>query len=229
MMSAGHAESGEDGAFRVEGLGVGGFVVQVESAEYTPQQLDVTVPEGEAPRPITVILRRGLAIAAGSRRRTGRRPPASSSTSAAPRASSRSPAGTTCAARRAPIPRAPSASTGWSPGATRWAPATMPAPARPRWSKRVPPTRWYCAFRRPARSSAASAIPTAHRWRGADVRVFPLSAAVSGPQRQRTDATGAATFSSLAAQRYRVSAAAPGWPQANREAVVSAGQQAESR
>jgi protocatechuate 3,4-dioxygenase beta subunit len=227
MMSAGQAESGEDGAFRVEGLGVGGYVVEVESPGYTPQRLDVTVPEGEAPRPLTVILRRGLAVAGRVEEADGS-PAAGVFVDLGSAASEQSLAGRDNVRRSARSdPEGAFRFDGLAPGryqvgagddAGAGASEVVEAGAADEVVLRLrPPGSLVCRVGDPDSAPVA----------GAEVRVFPVSAAVTGPQRQRTDATGTATFPSVAAQRYRVSVAAPGWPQANREVSVTAGQQAE--
>jgi hypothetical protein len=227
MAMAGHSESGEDGTFSVEGLGVGGYAVEVESPGYKPQRLDVVLPDDEAPRPLTVILRHGLAIAGRVEEANGS--PAAGIfvdlSSAAREQSLANRGGTRRSARSDPDGAFRfdgleaghyQVSAGDEVGAS--ASEIVEAGAAGEVVLRLlPPGSLVCRVVDPDGAPVA----------GADVRAYPASGAAAGPQRQRADATGTATFASLAAQRYRVLASAPGWPQASQDASVTAGQQSE--
>ena len=60
--AGGDAETDGEGRFRLPGLAPGEYTVKVDAASYRPLEQQVKVPESEAPRPVTLLLKPGLAI-----------------------------------------------------------------------------------------------------------------------------------------------------------------------
>jgi len=62
MEGSGEAETDGEGRFRLPGLAAGEYTVRVKAASYRPLDQPVKVPESEAPRPVTLLLKPGLAV-----------------------------------------------------------------------------------------------------------------------------------------------------------------------
>ena len=60
--SSGDAETDGEGRFRLPGLAAGEYTVTARAASYRPLEQQVKVPENEAPRPVTLLLKPGLTI-----------------------------------------------------------------------------------------------------------------------------------------------------------------------
>jgi hypothetical protein len=220
-------ESREDGTFQVEGLGIGGYVVRVEAPGFKPARIEVTVPESEAPRPVTVVLKRGLAVA-------GRVEDADAA-----------------AAAGIFVDLGPAASSVGMRDAG-WAPRTVRSDPDGRFAfDGLEPGRYQVSAGDEAGAGASELVeagaadavvlrlkpPGSLRCRvvdgdnspvaGADVRLYPTGGTISGPQRGATDATGTAAFTGLAAQRYRVSVTAEGLAPASQDATVAGSQAAD--
>jgi protocatechuate 3,4-dioxygenase beta subunit len=62
MEGSGDAETDGEGRFRLPGLTAGEYALRVKSPSYRPLEQPVKVPESEAPRPVTLLLKPGLAV-----------------------------------------------------------------------------------------------------------------------------------------------------------------------
>jgi protocatechuate 3,4-dioxygenase beta subunit len=60
--SSGDAETDGEGRFRLPGLAAGEYTLTARAASYRPLEQQVKVPESEAPRPVTLLLKPGLII-----------------------------------------------------------------------------------------------------------------------------------------------------------------------
>jgi len=227
MASVGGGESGEDGTFEVGDLGAGGYVVGVQAAGFARAEVEVTLPEDEAPRPVTVVLRRGLAIAGRVEESNGT-PAAGVYVELEPASRSQGSAGGRISrdAERTD-PEGAFRFDGLEPGQYQLgagddegagaSEVVEAGAAEPVVLRLQPPGSLLC------RVVDGDGAPVA----GADLRVYPMGGAVSGPLRAASDAGGTATFAALAAQRYRVMATAKGLAPANQDVTVTGGRPAE--
>jgi len=60
--SSGDAETDGEGRFRLPGLAAGEYTVKARATSYRPLEQQVKVPESEAPRPVTLLLKAGLIV-----------------------------------------------------------------------------------------------------------------------------------------------------------------------
>jgi len=60
--SSGDAESDADGRFRLDSLAPGEYTLSATASSYRPLEQRVTIPENEAPRPVTLLLKPGLEV-----------------------------------------------------------------------------------------------------------------------------------------------------------------------
>jgi hypothetical protein len=75
MESGGDAETDGEGRFRLPGLTAGEYTLRVKASSYRPLEQPVRVPESEAPRPVTLLLKPGLAVRGTVLDTTGRPAP----------------------------------------------------------------------------------------------------------------------------------------------------------
>lgn len=225
--NVGNAESGEDGAFRVEGIGPGGHVLWISAEGFKPVRLEVDVPEDEASRPVTVIMRRGLSISGRVEEATGA-PAAGVHVDLAPAAAeqgSRTGMGMRVDVRTDPEGRF--SVEGLDPGryllsvgddAGFGASEIVEAGANEEVVLRLrAPGSLLCRVVEPGGAPVA----------GAEVMAMPAQTVAGGVQRRTTGPDGAASFEVLAAERHRLQVSADGLPPAMQVVTVSSGQMAE--
>ncbi|MFZ5785893.1 MAG: carboxypeptidase regulatory-like domain-containing protein, partial [Acidobacteriota bacterium] len=219
----GQGESGEDGAFRVEGLGSGGHVLRAFAAGFKPARLEVEVAESEPPRPLTVILRRGAGIAGRVEEATGA-PAAGVNVDVGPAAAeqgSRMGMGMRVDVRTDPEGRF--SVEGLDPGryllsvgdeAGFGASEIVEAGANEEVVLRLrAPGSLLC------RVVDSAGAPVA----GAEVMAMPAQTVAGGVQRRTTGPDGAASFEGLAAERHRLQVSADGLPPAMQVVTVGSG------
>lgn len=223
---AGQAESAEDGSFRIAGLDLGTLTLLVRAPGFKEAVLDVTIADEGPPRPVTVVLKRGLSIM--GRVEDSQGAAAGGVTVIAEPGSeqqSRRLASFPEHVRTDPDGRFVVA--GLDPG---WFQVTAIDDAGARASEVVEAGReeeLVLRLRAPGSLLCRVLQPEGAPIEGAEVRVLGTTAPYSFEPPRRTDATGQVLLEELSPQRYRVFASAEGLASATREVLVEAGQIAE--